>query len=207
MNITNLHVVRLAIDFSFVLLAGLVWLGVVVWLRVKRKKSLVFLLFVTIFSIYLYKVVDYTLFQFQSLILLKYFQPEIILNGFTAGEGVQLVPLITLTREDLKPSLLNILLFLPFGFGLPFITNLHMKGTVLAGALLSIAIELLQLVMGTMASTSFRIADVNDVLFNTLGVVFGYILFVSFLRVYRRMSRDWEISTHPILRYVAERPQ
>src|SRR5215218_4195049 len=155
-------------DLLAVLLFGLIWIGIVTFLRLKKKKSLVYLIFFIIFYAYLFKVLDYTLFQFQSLLLLKHFTPDLILNGQTAGKNMNLIPLITLTPQDLKTSLLNILLLIPFGFGLPFITNLSMKKVVVTGALFSIVIELLQLVTGFIAKITFRIADINDVIFNTV---------------------------------------
>jgi len=133
--------------------------------------------------------------------------PGLILNGQTAGKEMNLIPLITLTPQDLKTSLLNILLLIPFGFGLPFITNYRMKKIVVIGALFSIVIELMQLITGSIAKITFRIADINDVIFNTVGVAIGYILFVGFVRIYRHISYNWEISANPILRYIAERPQ
>jgi glycopeptide antibiotics resistance protein len=133
--------------------------------------------------------------------------PNLILNGQPAGQDVNLIPLVTLTSEDLKTSLLNILLFVPFGFGLPFITNLQLKKITVAGALFSIGIELLQLVTGLMAKITFRVADINDVIFNTIGVVIGYMLFVGFVRIYRHISPNWETSANPISRYIAERSQ
>jgi glycopeptide antibiotics resistance protein len=194
-------------DLSTVLLFGLIWFGIVTFLRLKKEKSLVYLIFSTIFYIYIVKVLDYTLFQFQSLFLLKHFMPDLILQGLTAGESMNLIPLITLTLEDLKTSLLNILILVPFGFGLPFITNFRMKKIVVIGALFSIVIEFLQLITGFMAKITFRIVDINDVIFNTLGVAIGYILFVGIVRIYRHTSHNWEISANPILRYIAERPQ
>jgi glycopeptide antibiotics resistance protein len=133
--------------------------------------------------------------------------PNLILNGQTVGKSMNLIPLITLTSQDLETSLLNILLLIPFGFGLPFITNFRMKKIVVIGAFFSIVIEFLQLATGLIAKITFRIADINDVIFNTLGVAIGYILFVGFVRIYRYMSHNWEISANPILRYIAERPQ
>ncbi|HTE48448.1 MAG TPA: VanZ family protein [Candidatus Paceibacterota bacterium] len=195
------------INLATILFVGLIWLGIAAFLRRKIKKSLVYLLFFTIFYIYLYKVLDYTLIQFQSLILLKHFVPNLMLNGFRDGTNVNLIPLATLTLEDLKTSLLNILFMMPFGFGLPFITNFRMKRIVVAGLLFSIVIEFLQLVTGFMANTTFRVADVNDLIFNTAGVAIGYMLFVGFVRIYRHISRNWTISANPILRYIAERPQ
>jgi glycopeptide antibiotics resistance protein len=198
---------QVVIGLSTVLLFGLIWFAIVTFLRLKKKQSLVYLIFFTIFYIYIVKVLDYTLFQFQSLLLLKYFMPNLILNGQAAGENINLIPLITLTPQDLKTSLLNILLLIPFGFGLPFITNLRMKKIVVPGALFSISIELLQLITGFMAKTTFRIADINDVIFNTVGVGIGYLLFVGFMRIYRRLSHKWKIPANPILQYIAERPQ
>jgi glycopeptide antibiotics resistance protein len=188
-------------------LFALIWICIVTLLWFKKKKSLVYLIFFTIFYVYFVKVLDYTLFQFQSLILLKHFMPNLILNGQTAGKELNLIPLIMLTPQDLKTSLLNILLMIPFGFGLPFITNLRMKKIVVLGAFFSIGIEFLQLITGLMAKITFRIADINDVIFNTAGVAIGYILFVGCVRIYRHISHNWVISANPILRYIAERPQ
>ena len=177
-------------DLLIVLFFGLIWAGVATFLRLKKKKSFVYLVFFTIFYIYLVKVLDYTLFQFQSLLLLKHFVPHLILNGLAAQKSINLIPFITLTPEDLKTSLLNILLFIPFGFGLPFITNFHAKKIVGIGVFFSIVIELLQLTTGLMAKITFRVADINDVVFNTLGVIIGYILFAGFVRIYRHIIKS-----------------
>lgn len=192
-------------DLLIILLFGLIWIGIVAFLR--SKKSFAYLIFFTIFYVYIFKVLDYTLFQFQSLILLKYFMPNLMLNGQTVGKDINLIPLLTLTPQDLNTSLLNILLMIPFGFGLPFVTNFRMKKIVMIGALFSIGIEFLQLITGFMAKITFRIADINDVIFNTVGVVIGYMLFVGFIHIYRHISHNWEIAANPILRYIAERPQ
>jgi len=192
-------------DLLIVFLFGLIWIGIITFLRVKKKKSFVYLLFFTIFYVYFYKVLDYTLFQFQSLLLLKYFSPNLILKGETAEKSLNLIPLVTLTLQDLTTSLLNILLFVPFGFGLPFITNLHIKKIVIFGALFSIVIEFLQWVTGFLANITFRVADINDVIFNTVGAAIGYILFVGFMRIYRQTYKNRDVSANPILRYIAER--
>ncbi len=186
---------------------GLVWICVVAFLRLRKKKDLVYLFFFTIFFVYAAEVLDYTLFQFQSLLLLKHFMPGLMLRGETAAESVNLIPLVTLTRGDLRTSLLNILLMIPFGFGLPFITELRMKKVVVAGMLCSIGIEVLQLATGLLGKVTFRVADINDVIFNTLGAAIGYLLCVGFLRLYRSILRDGATAANPILRYIAQRPQ
>jgi glycopeptide antibiotics resistance protein len=149
----------------------------------------------------------YTEFQYQYLLLLKQFTPDLMLRGIPAGKSLNLIPLITLTLKDLRTSFLNILLMLPFGFGLSFITNFRGKKVVIIGALFSIGIELLQLVTGLLAKMTFRIADINDVIFNTIGVAIGYMLFVGFVRGYRHLFRNDKVRAFPILQYIAERPQ
>jgi glycopeptide antibiotics resistance protein len=197
---------RLIVYAAPMLLAGLIWLAVVVALRL-RKKSFAYLIFFTIFYAYMFKVLDYTLFQYQSLLVLKYWMPNLMLNGQTAGQSMNLVPLVRLAPADIQTSLLNVLMLVPFGFGLPFITDLRMRHVVLAGALFSIAIELLQLSTGVLAQITFRVADINDVIFNTTGAAIGYLMFAAFTRSYRRVSSGWGIKMHPISRHIAERPQ
>ena len=181
-DVNKADAARLVIGLLPILLCGLVWFAIVVFLRIRKQTDLVYLAFFTIFSIYLYKVLDYTLFQFQSLLLLKHFVPDLILNGIAREERVNLVPLVTLTRGDVRTSLLNVLLMLPFGFGLPFITKFRTLQVVAIGALFSLFIELLQLTTGLLAQMTFRVADINDVIFNTVGVAAGYILFIAFAR-------------------------
>ncbi|HEY9480653.1 MAG TPA: VanZ family protein [Candidatus Paceibacterota bacterium] len=198
---------ELAINFSTILLFGLIWFGIVAFLRSKKKKGLVYLLFFTIFYIYIAKVLAYTQFQFQFQILNFLMPGTRIMNGDTIGKSMNLIPLLTLTAEDLKTSLLNILLFIPFGFGLPFITNMRIQKTVVIGALFSFILELLQLISALMAHMTFRVIDINDLIFNTVGVATGYLLFTGFMHIYRSVLRGREMPANPILRYIAERPQ
>jgi glycopeptide antibiotics resistance protein len=195
------------IGFSLVLLFGFIWIGITALIWSKKGKDIAYMLFFTVFYIYLFNVLDYTLFQFQSLLLLKYFMPELMLNGVEAGKSVNLIPIITLGLEDLKTSFLNILLMVPFGFGLPFITNFRMRKAVILGLLFSFAIESLQAATGVWANMTFRIADINDVIFNACGVAIGYVLFVGFIRIVRRMPQEWKLSRNPIVQHVVNRPQ
>lgn len=195
------------VNSSIIVLFALTWFGIILFLRLKKKKTVIYLTFFTIFYIYLFKVLDYTLFQFQSLLILKHFIPNLILNGVEAGKSINITPFITLTPQDIKTSLLNILMLILFGFGLPFIANLRMKQVVITGALFSIAIELLQLATGLLGNTTFRIADINDVVFNTLGVVIGYILFARFVRIVRHMAHRWGISDNQFTQYITKRSQ
>jgi len=196
-------IIRIATLFAL----GGVWLSVVMFLR-SRKKNFVYVVLVSVFYVYLYKVIDYTLLQYQSLLVLKHFVPDLMLNGIQHGNSINLVPLISLTAGDIQTSLLNILLFIPFGVGLPFITNWYKKHVLVAGVLLSIGIELLQLLTGLLGHITFRVADINDVLFNTLGTMVGYLLCIGIVRVVRRAyAGNNKLSANSLVSYIIERPQ
>jgi len=188
------------------LLFAVLWVVLLVILRVRREAGWVHLLLVAIFGAYLYAVLDVTLLQFQSLLLLKLFQPDLILRGIEAAQSLNFVPLVGLSIGDLPTSLLNILMLVPFGFGLPFLIGFRFARVVASGALFSLAIEALQLATGQLAGTTFRVADVNDVIFNTTGAAIGYLLFIGFLRLLRA-ARGGSPVSNPLLRHLIERPQ
>ncbi|PDZ44448.1 VanZ family protein [Bacillus wiedmannii] len=88
---------------------------------------------------------------------------------------------INLTLFDTAGSttyLLNILLFMPFGFLLPTIWPhfRKMKNTVCAGFFFSLAIELNQLLNN-------RITDIDDLFTNTLGAIVGYVLYRALFKL------------------------
>lgn len=193
---------------AFIMLqGGVVWVGLMTYLGEIRKRGWVFLLLVTIFFVYLFKVFDYTLFQYQSLVLLQYFSPDLLLQGFAAGEEVNVAPLVTLTMRDLKTSLLNILLFVPFGFGLPFISSYRFKKVVILGMSVSLLIEFLQWFTGWLTGVTFRVADINDLIFNTLGAAIGYLMFIGFVYLYQRFIGRGKFLTLTSSRYVLDGPQ
>ncbi len=57
--------------------------------------------------------------------------------------------------------------------------------------------------MGCLAGITFRVADVNDVIFNTLGAAVGNTLFAGFALALRRWSRRRE--GNAVVKYVNER--
>lgn len=81
--------------------------------------------------------------------------------------------------------LYNILLFLPFGFLFPEYFNRSCPKTVLAGGLLSLGIEILQLLFGIM-KLSGRIFDITDLITNTAGALLGYLIFFTVQKTVRR---------------------
>lgn len=96
-----------------------------------------------------------------------------IFSGFSSE--INLHPFIDwqLQRGDyLTESLLNISLFIPFGFLIRKNTKLTPIQTILAGFLFSTCIEILQPLL------SFdRVSDISDVITNTIGTCIGVFLY------------------------------
>lgn len=94
--------------------------------------------------------------------------------------------------DDLKNSLLNILLFVPLGMILPLVWEKHRnkKRTLLFGFGTSLFIELLQIF-------TFRATDINDLITNTLGTFVGFILADVLIRkvpVVKKLSHGTRVS-------------
>ncbi len=183
----------------------IVWLATVLYLRPHGGAGWAPLVLWTVFFVYLYKVLDLTLLQYQSLLVLKLLQPGIVVRGMEESESLNLVPLAGLSAADAMTSLLNILLMVPFGVGLPVVTRLRIAGVVSIAAAFSLAIEVLQFATGQLAGTTFRVADVNDVIFNAAGAVLGYGIFVLAVKVARRAAAGG--AANPLLLHIATRPQ
>lgn len=144
-------------------------LGLTKWLSVGRWLA------VSIFAIYLVGVAHFVL-------LPLVFDPGASgeFGQIDLGRLIELRPFF-LSGADVMPAAqvwLNILLTLPFGFGLPFVINLRPRHMLLVGVLFSVGIEVAQLVADALylAGPTWSV-DINDVLLNSLGVVLGYLVF------------------------------
>ncbi|MEH7350773.1 VanZ family protein [Gottfriedia acidiceleris] len=146
-------------------------------LKIKFKKDIVYLLFFSIMYIYICNVLNYT--QFPIYV----FQTD--RDIIRLHVSINLVPLINLTMEDFETSLLNVLMTIPFGFGLPFITKSTFKKIALAGLLIGLIIESLQGIIGLLNGYTFRVVDINDVLFNFTGTIIGYSIFKLFSYLFK----------------------
>ena len=83
--------------------------------------------------------------------------------------AVNWVPLIGMVG-DIRSNILNVLLFVPLGAGLPLIWKKYrsLSKTAFFGFALSVVIEMSQLF-------TLRATDENDLITNTLGAVFGFL--------------------------------
>lgn len=120
--------------------------------RSGNKQSLLRIVAILAFGYYLIGVLTVT-----GIHELKAFSPRMVL-----------VPFLDMIRGPMD-TVLNIILFLPFGFFLPLLYRKYNRAiqVVFAGFLLSLSIEVLQMFgMGT--------TDINDLITNTIGAFLGY---------------------------------
>lgn len=129
-----------------------------------RKKSV----FYCLISCYL--AVVYVL---VGLPTVTYIRPELNLN---------LIPILPMA-EDLKNSVLNVVLFVPLGILLPIGWKKfrERRYALLLGFGISFCIELLQML-------TFRTTDVNDLINNTLGTYLGYLLAMKVMKKNLRIA-------------------
>ncbi|MEH7515669.1 VanZ family protein, partial [Gottfriedia acidiceleris] len=114
--------------------------------------------------------------------------------------SINLVPLINLTMEDFETSLLNVLMTIPFGFGLPFITKSTFEKIALAGLLIGLIIESLQGIIGLLNGYTFRVVDINDVLFNFTGTIIGYSIFKLFSYLFKLTIKKANVKLNSLLK-------
>jgi glycopeptide antibiotics resistance protein len=78
----------------------------------------------------------------------------------------------------------NILVLMPFGYGLPSLLRLKPRNIVWLAFGIGLVFETTQLILDLWLGVSYRSVDINDVLLNTLGVMAGYTLYRGVSRVY-----------------------
>ena len=114
-------------------------------------------------------------------------QPLIFDTGDIFPLNINLVPFQNMfdfsTTKDMLINIVgNITMFIPTGIILPMIYKKlrSFPGTALAGGLISLSIEIIQLPFCE------RTSDINDLILNTLGVVLGYGIYASARRLARK---------------------
>lgn len=93
-----------------------------------------------------------------------------------SGQYWKSINLIPLKGSFNFGSVQNIILTAPLGFLLPLILTKRttLKQIVLVGVCTGIMIELMQLAQLMVNTFTFRVIDINDVIFNCIGVLVGF---------------------------------
>ena len=87
-------------------------------------------------------------------------------------------------RNSLRNLIGNILVFMPLGFFIPLLFDKfnNLKKVLKVGCLSSLAIELSQLFVGS------NVCDIDDVIYNTLGAVVGFICYKTFETIIKKVN-------------------
>lgn len=164
------------LPFAFVVLAVL---SVILW---RRKRSLPYLFCFVIFGIYLLFAIERVFFPIRTLetygeATQAWFAPSINLIPFNFD--FSFIPHIVLMQ-----IFQNVLLTVPFGFGISFLVPVRARDMLWFAPVLGLGIEIIQLGISLLLRYPYRIIDINDVLLNALGVWLGYGIFRIFARLY-----------------------
>jgi glycopeptide antibiotics resistance protein len=159
----------------------------VILLAVERKKhSAASLVCLAVFGLYLLAVISQVIFPIPGPEAIGTRSPLIDILAW-----VNLVPFDFGRLFENNPTVIfqqlvgNILLTLPFGFGLPFVAHIRAKDMLWLALGAGLTLETAQLAICLATGASYRSVDINDMLLNAAGALLGYALF---------RARDWGIN-------------
>lgn len=144
-----------------------------------RKKKFLFLLVFSVIWVYLLALLNATVFPLPEYRVIRnderqYWTAIILAN-------INLVPFqygdFARFGYVFPEIVSNILLTVPFGFGLNFLIKVRPRDIFIVGLALSILIEFAQLSVDLLFATMAHVVDINDVLWNTIGVILGFAAF------------------------------
>lgn len=172
----------LGISFIFAnILFTTIWIIYRVIFYIKNKPiNKIREIFINLFFIYFLILVNLTMFKYGNLML--DFNIKFYINY------IPLVETINMFRNDfldiniaLHNVIGNILLFIPLGFGIPLFFNEKNKlnKVILYGFTAPLTIEIIQLF------TPYNTTDIDDVIFNTLGAILGFIIFNIIYKIFK----------------------
>jgi glycopeptide antibiotics resistance protein len=192
---------------------GLTWLIgmaiLAVLLIVMRRRGIFYFFFFSVFWVYLLVLVSVTVFPI----------PLGMDGGFRSGtiwsqivsmfkySGLNLIPLYFDNCWDLPRACAtgiyeNILMAVPFGFGINFIARLRKRDFIWLALVVGLVIEATQFALDVILGGVYRSVDVNDVLFNGLGVWLGYGLFRGFAWLFLATTKRFGIVHTGLLEYI-----
>lgn len=183
---------------------GLVVIFLLLFIQFRRNRSIPHIFCLLIFSIYI-------LFAMKEVFF------PISING-TYADTMRKVPLIShinlipfyfgqmqaLNDRAFLDFIKNILLTIPFGFGVLFVSQFKPKDFLWLPFVVGFGIEATQLVISLLLGYPYRVIDINDALLNAIGVSIGYGIFRIFAWLFILMARNLQIKPMKWFVYVHE---
>jgi glycopeptide antibiotics resistance protein len=186
------------IEFTyFHLLVGVGILAFILIFLWKQKRNLWYLFFFAAFGLYLLLVLSGVIFPIAPLSpeYAENFKPNLNLLPFYFGR-------CDMPELCVGGVIDNILLTIPFGFGISFIARLRSKDFLWLAPLVGLVFEIIQLILSFVFRSPFRAVDINDVIFNAIGVWLGYGVFRVFGWLYLTTTQRFEIKTKYLFAYI-----
>lgn len=177
---------------ALILLMGISW---------RRKRGFSYFLCAAVFGVYLLVAVNIAFFPIQ-------------IGGSYAEQmrQVAFAPFINLAPFNFNlsemPELVwkqifqNILLTVPFGFGINFLVSIRARRIFWLALAVGVGIEAIQLLISLLLRYPYRVIDINDAILNTSGVFIGYGLFRLFAWLYLWATRRLRIEHGGLTAYV-----
>jgi glycopeptide antibiotics resistance protein len=152
----------------------------ILWFRIRNVWHLIF---AAVFGVYLLFAIDAVFFPIRVF-------PGDGLSLRAILRSVNLVPFSYdfsfIPHMVWRQIFENILLTVPFGFGVSFAARLRPRDFLWLIPAVGIAIEVTQFILALLGVS--RTIDIDDVILNGLGVLIGYLLFRLFAWVYVRVT-------------------
>ncbi len=201
------------LDIQFLPYPMLVGMGIlagllpILW---RKQHRVTFLLCVSLFWVYVLLVLGVMFFPFQ----LPDDWPENISaqNALWTLSRVNLIPfkfgdLFSASAGVITQELAgNILLTMPFGFGLPFLVRVPARRILWIALIPGLALEGTQLLFGLLGMTSGygHSVDINDVMLNTIGALAGYGVFRGFGWLYLLVTRKLMMKPRGVFEFLQD---
>lgn len=167
----------MVVDFDIltIIVGIIIFLLICMFINLKYNKEKIYYVFLTIMFCYLMCVVKLTLF------------PILLFEGMPSNIQAS-INYIPFQNGIGRTEIYNLIMTIPLGIGTPFITK--MRGIKRMGALglaTGCIIETLQYLEALWAGGfTLRVIDINDIIFNLMGVIVGYVLLILFSRIFVR---------------------
>jgi len=176
-----------------------------------RRRGGYYLFFFSVFWAYLLMLVSVTVFP-MPVGMDAGFKFESIwqqIGHMVRFNSLNLVPLYFNNCWDLPRACAigiqeNILMTVPFGFGINFIARFRSRDFFWLAFGLGLLIESTQFVFDLILGGAYRSVDANDVLFNGLGVWIGYGLFLVFAWIFMFIARHIRLSHIGLLAFIQD---
>jgi len=180
---------------------GILMLIVVLVILWHRRHNLSYLFFFLIFWVYMMFSLDKVFFPIQ--VNGEYVD---VMRQIPLMSQINLVPFYfgqyPMTVAGFIGIINNIVLTVPFGFGLNFIMRLKTRNFIWLAFALGLGFEITQLIISLVLRYPYRTVDVNDVLMNATGVLLGYGLFRIFALLYLAITKHFEIKHEGLSAYI-----